>query len=220
MDRLYSDIILDSASGNGTKKGTKYDRASRRDFFPACSNLVPKRKGEGKGSWSVKIYRFVKQGLHTTFPATSKEQYENGITLASKRKSKAIEEPKVGLLHPSVSSLTVSLQPKRDKLAGLTRKAKRRKLALEADKELGQTGAVNAAIRSAKKAARPAKIGIPVHRSVSTSKRSKGKKGTSKAGAFDRDLSSKVARSEGVRAKRGDAIGRMGKHKGEKRRGK
>jgi ATP-dependent RNA helicase DDX27 len=94
-------------------------------------------------------------------------------------------------------------------------------MALEDDKELGQTGVVNAAIRSAKKAARPAKIGIPVHRSVSTSKRTKARKGTSKAGgAFDRDLSSKAARSEGVRAKKGDAIGGMGKHKGGKRRGK
>ncbi|OAX42987.1 DEAD-domain-containing protein [Rhizopogon vinicolor AM-OR11-026] len=133
--------------------------------------------------------------------ATSKEQHVNGTTLTAKGKPKAIEEPK----------------PKRDKFAGLTRKAKRRKLALEADKELGQTGAVNAAIRSAKKAARPAKIGIP----VSTSKKTKTRKATSRAGgAFDRDLSSKAARSEGVRAKKGDAIGGMGKHKGGKRKGK
>lgn len=76
---------------------------------------------------------------------------------------------------------------------------------------------MNAAIRSAKKAARPAKIGIPVHRTASTSKRSKGRKA---GGGFERDLSSKAARSEGVRAKKGDAIGGMGKHKGEKRRGK
>lgn len=137
--------------------------------------------------------------------ATSKQQHESGIALAQKGKPKAIDEPK----------------PKRDKFAGLTRKAKRRKMALEADKELGETGAVNAAIRSAKKAARPAKIGIPEHRNVPASKRTKARKGASKTGGntFDRDLSSKVARGEGVHAKKGDAIGGMGKRKGGKRRG-
>ncbi|KAG1769255.1 DEAD-domain-containing protein [Suillus occidentalis] len=137
--------------------------------------------------------------------ATSKQQHESGIALAQKGKPKATDEPK----------------PKRDKFAGLTRKAKRRKMALEADKELGETGAVNAAIRSAKKAARPAKIGIPEHRNVPASKRTKAKKGASKTGGntFDRDLSSKVARGEGVHAKKGDTIGGMGKRKGGKRRG-
>ncbi|KAG2752414.1 DEAD-domain-containing protein [Suillus brevipes Sb2] len=137
--------------------------------------------------------------------ATSKQQHESGIALAQKGKPKAIDEPK----------------PKRDKFAGLTRKAKRRKMALEADKELGETGAVNAAIRSAKKAARPAKIGIPEHRNVPASKRTKARKGASKTGGntFDRDLSSKVARGEGVHAKKGDAIGGMSKRKGGKRRG-
>lgn len=137
--------------------------------------------------------------------ATSKQQHESGIALAQKGKPKAIDEPK----------------PKRDKFAGLTRKAKRRKMALEADKELGETGAVNAAIRSAKKAARPAKIGIPEHRNVPASKGTKARKGASKTGGntFDRDLSSKVARGEGVHAKKGDAIGGMGKRKGGKRRG-
>lgn len=140
------------------------------------------------------------------------------MTLKSKGKPKAIEEPKVGYCILDDIFFQPSLQPKRDKFAGLTRKAKRRKLALEADKELGQTGAVNAAIRSAKKAARPAKIGIPV---PSTSKRTKARKATSRAGgAFERDLSSKASRSEGVRAKKGDAIGGMGKHKGGKRKGK
>jgi ATP-dependent RNA helicase DDX27 len=138
--------------------------------------------------------------------ATSKLQYESGMALTPKGKPKAVDEPK----------------PKRDKFAGLTRKAKRRKMALEADKELGETGAVNAAIRSAKKAARPAKIGIPDHRNVPASKRTKTRKGASRTGGniFDRDLSSKPARGEGVRAKKGDAIGGMGKRKGGKRRDK
>jgi ATP-dependent RNA helicase DDX27 len=138
--------------------------------------------------------------------ATSKLQYESGMALTPKGKPKAVDEPK----------------PKRDKFAGLTRKAKRRKMALEADKELGETGAVNAAIRSAKKAARPAKIGIPDHRNVPASKRTKTRKGASRTGGniFDSDLSSKPARGEGVRAKKGDAIGGMGKRKGGKRRDK
>ncbi|KAG1750011.1 DEAD-domain-containing protein [Suillus paluster] len=138
--------------------------------------------------------------------ATSKQQHENGMALTSKGKPEAIDDPK----------------PKRDKFAGLTRKAKRRKMALEADKELGETGAVNAAIRSAKKAARPAKIGIPGHQNAPTSKRTKARKGTLRtgSGAFDRDLSSKAAKGEGVHAKKGDTIGGMGKRKGGKRKGK
>ncbi|KAG2366552.1 P-loop containing nucleoside triphosphate hydrolase protein [Suillus spraguei] len=138
--------------------------------------------------------------------ATSKQQHESGTALTPKGKPKAIDEPK----------------PKRDKFAGLTRKAKRRKMALEADKELGETGAVNAAIRSAKKASRPAKIGIPDHRNVPVSKRKKARKGTSRTGGntFDKDLSSKAARGEGVHAKKGDAIGGMSKRKGGKRRDK
>lgn len=156
------------------------------------------------------------------FLATSKQQHESGMALAQKGKRKAIDEPKVGLLHHSQLLFEPSLQPKRDKFAGLTRKAKRRKMALEADKELGEAGAVNAAIRSAKKAARPAKIGIPDHRNVPVSKRRKTKKGVSRTGGntFDRDLSSKAARGEGVHAKKGDAIGGMGQRKGGKRRDK
>jgi len=82
---------------------------------------------------------------------------------------------------------------------------------------------MNAAIRSAKKAARPAKIGVPEKRMS----KSKGKSGPIKVkaragGAFDRDIEQKAGNSgrrEGVRAKRGDAIGGMGK-KGGKRKGK
>lgn len=169
----------------------------------------------------MEIYKVCDQReLHVVFLATSKQQHESGIALAQKGKPKTIDEPKVGSLHHPRPLFELSIQPKRDKFAGLTRKAKRRKMALEADKELGETGAVNAAIRSAKKAARPAKIGIPDHRNVPASKRTKARKGASKTGGntFDRDLSSKAARGEGVRAKKGDAIGGMGKRKGGKRR--
>jgi ATP-dependent RNA helicase DDX27 len=75
-------------------------------------------------------------------------------------------------------------QPKRDKHSGLTRKAKRRKLVMEADKVHDKT--MNAAIRSAKKASRPTKIGFlePVKtKQKAVTKRSKG--------SFDRDLSNR-----------------------------
>jgi ATP-dependent RNA helicase DDX27 len=82
---------------------------------------------------------------------------------------------------------------------------------------------MKAAIRSAKKAARPAKIGVPEKR---TSKPKGKKSGPIKiartGGAFDRDIEQKAGNSgrrEGVRAKKGDAIGGMGK-KGGKRKGK
>jgi len=55
-------------------------------------------------------------------------------------------------------------------MSGLSRKAKRRKLAMENDAKMADGGALRAAVRSAKKAARPKKIGIPV---PSISKRKK-----------------------------------------------
>lgn len=121
--------------------------------------------------------------------------------------------------------LILRLKPKRDRFSGLSRKAKRRKLAKDDDEELGDGGAVNAAIRSAKKASRPAKIGVPEKRpskSKGNSRKSGPKRVTARAGgAFDRDLGQKAGgggRREGVRAKKGDAVGGMGKKKGGKRK--
>jgi ATP-dependent RNA helicase DDX27 len=106
-------------------------------------------------------------------------------------------------------------QPKRDKFAGLSRKAKRRKMAMEDVNEKGNSGELNAAIRSAKKAARPAKIGISRPRAALG--KSKGKKLTTRTSSgFDRELGQIPGRGEGTRAKKGDAIGGMGK----KRKGK
>lgn len=100
-------------------------------------------------------------------------------------------------------------------------------MAMEEDEELGDAGAVQAAIRSAKKAARPTKIGVPEKqktKSKNKDKKSGPKRVTARAGgAFDRDYGQKVAvggRREGVRAKKGDAVGGMGKKKGGKRTGK
>lgn len=62
----------------------------------------------------------------------------------------------------------------------------------------------NAAIRSAKKAARPARIGAPnqlASRRVKSKHKSKSD-GLSKVG-FSHDQGSKVSRREGIRAKRG-----------------
>lgn len=75
-----------------------------------------------------------------------------------------------------------SIAEKRNKLSGLSRKAKRRKLAVEADKEFGDSKSINAAIRSAKKALRPAKIGLPeqVKRKVKIPKYAKS--------SFDQEL--------------------------------
>ncbi|ESK88904.1 atp-dependent rna helicase [Moniliophthora roreri MCA 2997] len=138
--------------------------------------------------------------------AISKKQYEAGYdpTLSAKGKSKkAVEE-----------------KPKRDKFSGLSRKAKRRKLAMEEDG--GDNRAVNAAIRSAKKAARPAKIGEPERRfersSSKAKKKARAKVTNSRGGAFDKDFGDNASRHEGVRAKQGDAIGGMrkkGKGKGK-----
>ncbi|KAF7969342.1 hypothetical protein HWV62_27671 [Athelia sp. TMB] len=144
--------------------------------------------------------------------AVSKKAYEAGFDVAgAKKQSKEVDETK----------------PKRDKFSGLSRKAKRRKMAREDDDELGDRGAVHAAIRSAKKAARPAKIGVPEKRptkSKSKVRKSGPKRVTARAGgAFDSDIGQKggsAGRREGVRAKKGDTVGGMGKKKGGKPRAK
>jgi ATP-dependent RNA helicase DDX27 len=78
---------------------------------------------------------------------------------------------------------------KRSKYAGLSRKVRRRKLALEED--TGTAGAVNASIRQAKKLSRPSKIGESDNRaSTSTSRASKTKQQRQgrKLVGFQRDL--------------------------------
>ena len=100
---------------------------------------------------------------------------------------------------------------------------------MEEDERAGDNAAVNAAIRSAKKAARPSKIGMPEtktapRRSKDKAKKSPSRKITGRADTFERDMGEKKTVSrEGVRAKRGDVIGGMGKKKGGatgKRKGK
>ncbi|KII94365.1 hypothetical protein PLICRDRAFT_133018 [Plicaturopsis crispa FD-325 SS-3] len=144
----------------------------------------------------------------TNAEALSKSQYEAGFDSSAKGKAKKEEE---------------APKPKRDKFAGLSRKAKRRKLAMQEDEEMGDSRALTASIRSAKKAARPQKIGIPEKRPPKGKDKKSRKKVTSRTGgAFERDLGQKQkpGRGEGVRAKKGDAIGGMGKKKGGKHKGK
>jgi len=144
--------------------------------------------------------------------ALSKEQYETGTSGAPKKgKEKKTPDDK----------------PKRDKYAGLSRRDKRRKMAMEEDDAGGESGVIRAAVRSAKKAAQPAKIGEPERRPAAISKKReknkerklRGKAAARIGGAFDKDLGQRRAK-EGVRAKKGDVIGGMGKKKGGKRKAK
>lgn len=108
------------------------------------------------------------------------------------------------------------MQPKRDKFAGLSRRAKRRKLALEED--AAETGAIKAAVRSAKKAGRPAKIGMPEPRAPQKSKLKKkegSRKKTKMTGGksiFGQDMGDKkkAKMTEGARAQKGDRIKGLG----------
>ncbi|KAJ7900369.1 DEAD-domain-containing protein [Mycena olivaceomarginata] len=129
--------------------------------------------------------------------AISKQQYEASAIPGKKRKE-----------HPPATD-----KPKRDKFSGLTRKAKRRKLAMEEDDEIGDDRATQAAIRTAKKSARTPKIGIPIPRlPAKKAKRTGPKRVTARAGgAFDKELGQKGSSREGVRSKKGDAPGRIGK---------
>ncbi|KAF9456194.1 DEAD-domain-containing protein [Collybia nuda] len=127
--------------------------------------------------------------------ALSKEQYEAGFR-------------KVGRLpHNTIAGEN---KPNRDKFAGLSRKAKRRKMTMEDDEELGDQKVLKAAIRSAKKLARPSKIGVRQSQSNTTKK--KPKRVVSRAGgAFERDMDKNISGGEGIRAKKGDAIKKLGK---------
>ena len=83
-------------------------------------------------------------------------------------------------------------------------------MAREADEELGDNKSLNAAIRSAKKAARPAKIGVPERKD---SKPPKKRKVSARSGnAFDSDFGQKSKGREakkGREVKKGDAVKRQ-----------
>ncbi|KAF7791845.1 hypothetical protein EIP86_002869 [Pleurotus ostreatoroseus] len=142
----------------------------------------------------------------------SKTQYEAGFkATAPKEKGKDSQD-----------------KPKRDKYSGLSRRVKRRKMAMEDD--VGETVAIRAAVRAAKKSFKPVKIGEPERRASSKADKKKASKKRSAApassvkgkgkgkGNFDKEMGQRPVR-EGVRAKKSDIIGGMGKKKGGKRKG-
>ena len=96
-----------------------------------------------------------------------------------------------------------SIQPKRGKYEGLSRKQTRRKLARELDAELGDAGNAKASIRAAKKASRPVKITEPLPKATANKKRKTSGGGGKKKSAFDVDGGSR----EGARAGRSDGVG-------------
>lgn len=119
--------------------------------------------------------------------------------------------------------------PKRDKFSGLNRKAKRRKMAAEADKEFNDQAALSSSIRAAKKAQRPGKIGDnePAP-SFGKKKKDAGKgkkpghasakkKVLGKTSSFGSEMGGRRGggSSEGIRAKKGDG-GILGGKKGAK----
>lgn len=78
---------------------------------------------------------------------------------------------------------------------------------MEEDAEIGDDRSLKASIRSAKKLARPPKIGVPEQRSKKSPSKTKDKRKPHKVtsgSAFERDR-------EGFRAKKGDTIGGMKK---------
>jgi len=132
--------------------------------------------------------------------ALSKRQYENDF-----QKDNSINQ------RSPRSEAETGKKPRRDKLAGLTRRVKRRKLASEGETKEDKRAA-NVAIRSAKKAARPKKIGLPNKPPAKQGKSKHKRKGDtlSKVG-FSHDQGSRGSRREGIRAKRGDAAKIKGK---------
>ncbi|KAK4687977.1 ATP-dependent RNA helicase DDX27, partial [Tremellales sp. Uapishka_1] len=105
---------------------------------------------------------------------------------------------------------------KHGKYDGLSRKAKRRKMALEDDED---SGAVSAAIRSAKRGARPGKISEPLARPTANKKKSS--KGKKRGSAFDDVKGKTKSKHEGMRAGR-DSVGmtKKGKKGGKGGKGK
>lgn len=82
-------------------------------------------------------------------------------------------------------------------------------MAIEEDKT--DLNALGASIRNAKKSMRPTKIGMPEPRPQTVEPKG-ARRGLKKQqnGSFDRDLGQHT-RTEGIRSKKGDPVGRAGK---------
>ncbi|ETW74902.1 hypothetical protein HETIRDRAFT_332035 [Heterobasidion irregulare TC 32-1] len=166
------------------------------------------KKGQNMIEHEDEIYS---RPARTWFQSSSDKQKASDLSkLQYQSKSSAPNQDKLNL---------DNVKPKRDKFSGLTRRVKRRKMALEEEKEEGDRKGVDAAIRAAKKASRPAKIGVPVQQNANSSKKAKRKtKVTSHGSVFGKDMEQRSNRGEGVRAKKGDRV--AGMKKGGKRKGK
>jgi len=135
------------------------------------------RKGENMIKHEVEIYSrpartwFQTGNEKQKSEARSKQRHEGGVVAEVKSRSRMVSEGN---------------KPKRDKSSGISRKAKRRKMTLEEDKEVGDSGVLKAAIRSAKRSSRPSKIRDSCG-TKSPSLRTKNRKVTGK-GVFGRDV--------------------------------
>jgi hypothetical protein len=114
---------------------------------------------------------------------TSKDQYHSKFQ-NPKDRSEDTKTPKVRKVILIFHASLMCTQIKRDNLAGLSRKAKRRKLAQQADdlEQAKHQGPVNQSIRQAKKAQQPRKIGLSENRNAFNSKMRGGKKKTGTKG--------------------------------------
>lgn len=139
-------------------------------------------------------------------PDASKAAYVGGFPADPKDKSKDDRAP-----------------IKRGKYEGLSRKQTRRKYAREMDEEVGDSGAVKASIRGAKKAARPTRITEAEPKKMTNKKRKRDSAGPKKKvgrGGFDADAGKRGASNEGMRAGRSDGVGLGGKSKSSGGKGK
>ena len=174
--------------------------------------MVPEREREAAGKRYVRNYP--RHSVADLSAVLSKKQYESGVsTKATEKKQDGSEANKVchdTLPHFVPPVMPCSPQLKRDRFAGLTRRAKRRKMTMEED-ETDQK-VIGASIRGAKKAMRPTKIGMPEARTHKVkAKKSRGEpKKQKSSNSFDRDLGQRT-KTEGIRAKKGDSVGRAGK---------
>lgn len=179
-----------------------------------------KAKQEAKGAFELRRPKYSCSDIYLMVLMTglSKQEYLNASQSNASAKDK-ISDPSA---------------PKRDKFSGLSRRQKRRKMAADADKEFNDKGAVDSAIRAAKHAQRPRKIGDDAPQPSFGKKNKKDARKQKKPGhtsakakTLGKDSKFKAemgvkrrgGASEGIRAKKGDG-GILGGKKGGKGGGK
>ncbi|KIY52754.1 DEAD-domain-containing protein [Fistulina hepatica ATCC 64428] len=179
------------------------------------------RKGENIIEHSEEIFS---RPARTWFQTTKEKKHAEGVCMLLAFEGKTADG----------SKRAGSDKPKRDKYSGLSRKAKRRKMAAEEDEKAGENArATSAAIRAAKKAGRPTKLGVPEARAAHVKSKKKSNKSSATAAAAAGRVRASAGRSgvsvfgmdmgtkkhghahEGMRAKKGDTLGRLGKKPGK-----